>query len=57
MISALGVGTALKSFGLIGHSAPAIVAAMERGGVRGLILTSAYGVGQHAGMSRYCRGS
>src|SRR5512134_2043000 len=45
VISALGVGKSLKSSGLIAHSAPAIVRAMERSGVRRLIFTSAYGVG------------
>jgi putative NADH-flavin reductase len=45
VISALGVGKALKSGGLIGRSAPLIVRAMEQQGVRRLIFMSAYGVG------------
>jgi putative NADH-flavin reductase len=46
VISALGVGNSLKSGGLIEHSIPAIVRAMERQGVRRLIFTSAFGVRQ-----------
>ena len=46
VISALGAGKALRSGGLIARSVPSIVRAMERQGVRRLILTSAYGVGQ-----------
>jgi len=45
VISTLGVGTSLKSSGLIARSVPAIVRAMESQGVRRLIFTSAYGVG------------
>src|SRR4029453_14416199 len=45
VISTLGVGRALRSGGLIARSVPLIVQAMERQGVRRLILTSAYGVG------------
>jgi putative NADH-flavin reductase len=45
VISTLGVGTSLKSGGLIARSTPAIVSAMEREGVRRLIFTSGYGVG------------
>lgn len=45
VISALGVGTSLKSGGLIARSLPAIVRAMESQGVRRLIFMSAYGVG------------
>jgi len=45
VISTLGVGKALRSGGLIARSAPLIVRAMERQGIRRLILTSAYGVG------------
>ena len=45
VISALGVGNSFKSGGLIKHSVPAIVRAMEAQGVRRLIFTSAYGVG------------
>jgi putative NADH-flavin reductase len=44
VISALGVGKALKSGGLIGRSAPLIVRTMERQGIRRLIFMSAYGV-------------
>ena len=46
VISALGVGNSLKSGGLAARSIPAIVRAMETQGVRRLIFTSAYGVGQ-----------
>jgi len=46
VISALGVGSSLKSGGLIARAMPAIVRAMESEGVRRLIFTSAYGVGQ-----------
>jgi putative NADH-flavin reductase len=46
VISALGVGNSLKSGGLIARSAPAVVRAMENAGVRRLIFTSAYGVGE-----------
>jgi putative NADH-flavin reductase len=45
VISTLGVGNSLKSGGLIARSVPAIVRAMENEGVRRLIFTSAYGVG------------
>ena len=45
VISALGVGKSLRSGGLIGRSTPDIVQAMERLGIRRLIVTSAYGVG------------
>ncbi len=45
VIATLGVGSSLKSGGLIAHSGPAIVRAMEAHGVRRLIFTSAYGVG------------
>jgi len=45
VISTLGVGKALRSGGLIARSAPLIVRAMERQGIRRLIFTSAYGVG------------
>ena len=45
VISALGVGTSLKSRGLLGRSVPAIVHTMEAEGVRRLILMSSYGVG------------
>ena len=46
VISALGEGNSLKSSGLIARSMPAIVRAMESHGVRRLIYTSAYGVGE-----------
>ena len=45
VISALGAGTSLKSGGLIAASVPRILAAMETHGVRRLLFTSAYGVG------------
>ena len=45
VISALGRGNSLKSGGLIGRSAPLVVGAMQRAGVRRLVFTSAYGVG------------
>ncbi len=45
VISALGVGKSLRSGGLIARSTPAIVQVMQRLGVRRLIVTSAYGVG------------
>jgi putative NADH-flavin reductase len=46
VISVLGVGTALKSSGLITNAAPAVVEAMSQAGVRRLVWTSAYGVGE-----------
>jgi putative NADH-flavin reductase len=49
VISTLGVGNSLKSSGLIGRSVPAIVRAMGGEGVRRLIFTSAYGVGETRG--------
>lgn len=45
VVSALGVGNSLKSGGLIAAAAPAIVRAMEQAGVRRLVFTQAYGVG------------
>jgi uncharacterized protein YbjT (DUF2867 family) len=45
VISALGVGKALRSGSLIARSAPLIVRTMERQGIRHLIFMSAYGVG------------
>lgn len=45
VISALGLGQSFKPGGLIGRTAPAVVAAMERHGVRRLVFTSAFGVG------------
>jgi len=49
VISALGVGQSFKPRGLIARSAPVIVSAMERQGVRRLIFISALGVGDTAG--------
>jgi putative NADH-flavin reductase len=46
VFSALGVGDSLKSGGLIARSMPAIVRAMQTAGVRRLIFTSAFGVGE-----------
>ena len=45
VISALGMGNSFKSGGLIARSMPLIVRAMQRAGVRRLVFTSAYGVG------------
>jgi putative NADH-flavin reductase len=45
VISALGPGRSLKSGGLITQSMPRIVRAMEDHGVRRLVFTSAFGVG------------
>jgi putative NADH-flavin reductase len=45
VISALGVGKALRSGGLIARAVPLIVRAMETLGARRLIVISAYGVG------------
>jgi putative NADH-flavin reductase len=45
VISTLGVGTSLRSGGLIQRSMPVVVEAMRQLGVRRLIITSAYGVG------------
>ncbi len=45
-ISALGVGKALRSGGLIARAVPAILHAMQAQGVRRLVFTSAYGVGE-----------
>ena len=45
VISTLGVGRSFKSGGLIAQSVPRIVRAMEDHGVRRLIFTSAFGVG------------
>jgi putative NADH-flavin reductase len=49
VISALGRGGSLKASGLFASSMPVIVGAMERHGVRRLIVTSAYGVGNTYG--------
>jgi putative NADH-flavin reductase len=45
VISALGQGLRLRSDDLITRSTPLILEAMEREGIRRLIVTSAYGVG------------
>jgi len=45
VISTLGVGRSFKSGGLISRSMPRIVRAMEDHGVRRIIVTSAFGVG------------
>ena len=49
VISTLGVGQSFKSRGLISRAAPAIVAALERAGVKRLVFTSAFGVGATRG--------
>ncbi len=46
VISSLGLGKSLKSHGLIAESVPRIVGAMKSEGVRRLIFTSAFGVGE-----------
>jgi putative NADH-flavin reductase len=46
VISALGRGPSFRSEGLIARSVPRIVNAMERHGVRRLVFTSAFGVGE-----------
>jgi putative NADH-flavin reductase len=46
VISTLGLGKSFKSHGLIAESTPRIVRAMESEGVRRLIFTSAFGVGE-----------
>lgn len=46
VISALGVGKSFKSGGLMAQCVPRIVHAMEHQGVRRLIFTSAFGVGE-----------
>ena len=45
VISTLGVGRSFKSGGLITQSMPRILRAMEHQGIRRLIFTSAFGVG------------
>jgi putative NADH-flavin reductase len=45
VISALGVGQSFRPDGLIAQAAPLIVAAMRQHGVRRLVFTSAFGVG------------
>ena len=46
VISALGIGKSFAPHGLIAESVPRIVRAMENEGVRRLIFTSAFGVGE-----------
>ena len=46
VISSLGLGKSLKSHGLIARSVPRILHAMNSEGVRRLIFTSAFGVGE-----------
>lgn len=46
VVSALGVGSSLRSGGLIARSTPGIVRTMDALGVRRLVVTSAYGVGE-----------
>jgi putative NADH-flavin reductase len=46
VISALGVGKSFTSGGLIAESVPRIVRAMKDEGIRRLIFTSAFGVGE-----------
>jgi putative NADH-flavin reductase len=46
VISTLGTGSSLKPEGLIARSAPVIVEAMRQRGVRRLVWTSAFGVGE-----------
>ena len=46
VISVLGVGKSFKSGGLIARSMPRIARAMEDEGIRRLIFTSAFGVGE-----------
>lgn len=46
VISTLGVGKSFKSHGLIAGAMPKIVAVMKQHGVRRIIFTSAFGVGE-----------
>jgi len=46
IVSALGVGKSFKPGGLIAQSVPIIVKAAEDAGVRRIVFTSAYGVGE-----------
>ena len=46
VISAIGRGKSFKSENLIAESVPGIIAAMQKSGVRRLIFTSAFGVGE-----------
>lgn len=45
VLSSLGVGSSFNPAGLIANATPALLAAMQRAGVRRLIFTSAFGVG------------
>jgi putative NADH-flavin reductase len=45
VVSALGQGQGLRAGGLMARATSGIIAAMERGGVRRLLLVSAFGVG------------
>jgi putative NADH-flavin reductase len=46
VISALGVGKSFKSGGVIGQAIPRIIRSMQAAGVRRLVFTSAFGVGE-----------
>jgi putative NADH-flavin reductase len=46
VISTLGVGKSFKSNGLIAAAVPNLVAAMKQHGVRRIVFTSAFGVGE-----------
>jgi putative NADH-flavin reductase len=46
VISALGVGKSFTSGGIIGQAVPRVLRAMEAAGVRRLVFTSAFGVGE-----------
>ncbi len=46
VISALGVGKSFKSGGVIGQAVPRIIRSMQAAGVRRLVFTSAFGVGE-----------
>ncbi|HEU5217343.1 MAG TPA: NAD(P)H-binding protein [Gemmatimonadales bacterium] len=45
VVCLLGVGTGLRSGGLMARATPPLITAMERGGVPRLVLISAFGVG------------
>lgn len=46
VISVLGVGKSFKSGGVIGQATPRIIRSMQAAGVRRLVFTSAFGVGE-----------
>jgi putative NADH-flavin reductase len=46
VISTLGVGKSFKSGGLIAQAIPRIIRSMETSGIRRLVFTSAFGVGE-----------